>query len=104
MLELSEEELLRRKSLAALRELGIEPYPAEMFDVTATAAQIAENLTEENQEQFAQVRIAGRIMSRRIMGSASFFELQDHSGRIQVYIRRDDICPEGDTTLYNTVF
>ena len=104
MMELSEQELLRRKSLAALRELGIEPYPAEMFDVTATAAQIAENLTEENQEQFAQVRIAGRIMSRRIMGSASFFELQDHSGRIQVYIRRDDICPEGDTTLYNTVF
>ena len=104
MIELSEQELLRRKSLTALRELGIEPYPAEMYDVTATAAQIAENLTEENKEQYAQVRIAGRIMSRRIMGSASFFELQDHTGRIQVYIRRDDICPEGDTTLYNTVF
>ena len=104
MIELSEQELLRRKSLTALRELGIEPYPAEMYDVTATAAHIAENLTEENKEQFAQVRIAGRIMSRRIMGSASFFELQDHTGRIQVYIRRDDICPEGDPTLYNTVF
>ena len=104
MIELSEQELLRRKSLTALRELGIEPYPAEMYDVTATAAEISENLTEENKEQFASVRIAGRIMSRRIMGSASFFELQDHTGRIQVYIRRDDICPEGDTTLYNTVF
>ena len=104
MMELSEQELLRRKSLAALRELGIEPYPAAMYDVTATAAHIAENLTEENKEAFATVRIAGRIMSRRIMGSASFFELQDHTGRIQVYIRRDDICPEGDPTLYNTVF
>ena len=103
-MELSEQELLRRKSLAALRELGIEPYPAAMYDVTATAAHIAENLTEENKEAFATVRIAGRIMSRRIMGSASFFELQDHTGRIQVYIRRDDICPEGDPTLYNTVF
>ena len=103
-MELSEQELLRRKSLAALRELGIEPYPAQMYDVTATAAHISNNLTEENQEQFATVRIAGRIMSRRIMGSASFFELQDHTGRIQVYIRRDDICPEGDPTLYNTVF
>ena len=104
MIELSEQEVLRRKSLTALRELGIEPYPAEMYDVTATAAHISDTLTEENKEQFAQVRIAGRIMSRRIMGSASFFELQDHTGRIQVYIRRDDICPEGDTTLYNTVF
>ena len=103
-MELSEQELLRRKSLTALRELGIEPYPAAMYDVTATAAHISENLTEENKEQFAQVRIAGRIMSRRIMGSVSFFELQDHTGRIQVYIRRDDICPEGDPTLYNTVF
>ena len=103
-MELSEQEVLRRKSLAALRELGIEPYPAEMFDVTATAAEISENLTEESKDKYASVRIAGRIMSRRIMGSASFFELQDHTGRIQVYIRRDDICPEGDPTLYNTVF
>ena len=103
-LELSEQEVLRRKSLTALRELGIEPYPAQMYDVTATAAEISQNLTEENKEQYAKVRIAGRIMSRRIMGSASFFEVQDHTGRIQVYIRRDDICPEGDPTLYNTVF
>ncbi len=103
-LELSEQEQLRRKSLGALRELGIDPYPAARYDVTATAAAITEGLTPETADRFAEVRIAGRIMSRRIMGSASFFELQDHTGRIQVYIRRDDICPEGDPTLYNTVF
>ena len=79
-LELSEQEQLRRRSLAALRELGIEPYPAAMFDVTATAAQITQGLTADNAADFADVRIAGRIMSRRIMGSASFFELQDHTG------------------------
>ena len=101
--ELSEQEQLRRKSLQALRDLGIEPYPAARFEVNASAREIAENFDPEK-GNFQEVRIAGRIMSRRIMGSASFFELQDHSGRIQVYIRRDDICPEGDPTLYNTVF
>ena len=100
---LSEQEQLRRKSLAALREAGINPYPAERFDVSATAQSIAEGF-DAAPEQFEAVTIAGRMMSRRIMGSASFFELQDHTGRIQVYIRRDDICPEGDPTLYNTVF
>lgn len=101
--QLSEQEQLRRKSLQALRDLGIDPYPAERFDVTTPAAEIAEHFDTEP-ERFAEVRIAGRMLSRRIMGSASFFELQDHTGRIQVYIRRDDICPEGDPTLYNTVF
>ncbi len=101
--QLSEQEQLRRRSLAALRELGIDPYPAQKFDVTATATDIAEHFDAEP-ERYADVAIAGRIMSRRIMGSASFFELQDHTGRIQVYIRRDDVCPEGDPTLYNTVF
>ena len=101
--QLSEQEVLRRNSLKALRDLGIEPYPAEQFDVTATAAEITAHFDAEP-ERFAQVRIAGRMLSRRIMGSASFFELQDHTGRMQVYIRRDDICPEGDPTLYNTVF
>ena len=101
--QLSEQEILRRNSLKALRDLGIEPYPAERFDVTATAAEIAEQF-DADPERFAEVRIAGRMLSRRIMGSASFFELQDHTGRMQVYIRRDDICPEGDPTLYNTVF
>ena len=100
---LSEQEQLRRKSLAALREAGINPYPAERFDVSASAADIVAGFDAEP-EKFQTVTIAGRMMSRRIMGSASFFELQDHTGRIQVYIRRDDICPEGDSTLYNTVF
>ena len=103
MEHLSEQEQLRRNSLQALRDLGINPYPAEKFDVSANAAQIAAEFDAEPQK-FENVTIAGRIMSRRIMGSASFFELQDHTGRIQVYIRRDDICPEGDPTLYNTVF
>ena len=103
MEHLSEQEQLRRQSLKALRDLGINPYPAEKFDVSANAAQIAAEFDAEPQK-FEAVTIAGRIMSRRIMGSASFFELQDHTGRIQVYIRRDDICPEGDPTLYNTVF
>ena len=100
---LSDQEQLRRKSLAALREAGINPYPAERFDVSASAADIVAGFDAEP-EKFQTVTIAGRMMSRRIMGSASFFELQDHTGRIQVYIRRDDICPEGDPTLYNTVF
>ena len=101
--QLSEQEILRRNSLKALREMGIEPYPAERFDVTTTAAEIAADFDAEP-ARFEKVQIAGRMLSRRIMGSASFFELQDHTGRIQVYIRRDDICPEGDPTLYNTVF
>ena len=92
-IELSEQEQLRRQSLAALRELGINPYPAARFDVTATARGILDGYDEAT-GNFADVRIAGRIMSRRIMGSVSFFELQDHTGRIQVYIRRDDICPK----------
>ena len=100
---LSEQEILRRESLGKLRELGIEPYPAALYPVNAQAAEIKEKYSAE-EGNFAEVCIAGRMMSRRIMGSASFFELQDNSGRIQVYIRRDDICPEGDTTLYNTVF
>ncbi len=101
--QLSEQEILRRNSLKALRDLGIEPYPAERFDVTTTAAEIAADFDREP-ARFEKISIAGRMLSRRIMGSASFFELQDHTGRIQVYIRRDDICPEGEPTLYNTVF
>ena len=102
-MELSEQEQLRRQSLAALRELGIDPYPAARYEVTATALGIAENY-DPAKGNFQEVRIAGRIMTRRIMGSASFFELQDHTGRIQVYIGRDDVCPADDPTLYNTVF
>ncbi len=102
-IELSEQEQLRRNSLAQLRELGIDPYPAEMFDVTATAAEIRQNFDPEK-NNYQDIRVAGRIMSRRIMGSASFFEIQDHTGRLQIYIRRDDVCDGEDTTLYNTVF
>ncbi len=101
--ELSEQELLRRDSLQKLRELGIDPYPAAEFKVSATAQEISECFSAEKQN-FQNITIAGRIMTRRIMGSAAFFELADHTGRIQVYIRRDDVCPEGDPTLYNTVF
>lgn len=101
--ELSEQEQLRRNSLQTLRELGIEPYPAAQYMVNATAEEIHKNY-DPDKGNFKEVSIAGRIMTRRIMGSASFFELQDHTGRIQVYVKRDDICPEGDTTLYNTVF
>jgi len=101
-LELSEQETIRRASMAELRRLGIEPYPAAEYPVSAHSDEIKATFTDDAPQR--EVAVAGRIMSRRIMGSASFFELQDHTGRIQVYIRRDDICPEGDPTLYNTVF
>ncbi len=101
--ELSEQEVVRRNSLSQLRALGIEPYPAEKFDVSATAAEITEGYSEEK-NNFQDITIAGRIMSRRIMGSASFFELQDHTGKIQVYVRRDDICSDPESVMYNTVF
>lgn len=103
MEQLSEQEIQRRQSLGSLRELGINPYPAEKFDISHTTQDIVIGF-DSNPENFTEVSIAGRIMSRRIMGSAAFFELQDALGRIQVYIRRDDVCPEGDPTLYNTVF
>ena len=102
--ELSEQEQIRRNSLAELRKLGIEPYPAAKYEVTATAARIAAEY-DPDKGNFQEVSIAGRIMSRRIMGSASFFELQDHTGRIQVYVKRDDICNgDPESTLYNKVF
>ncbi len=100
---LSEQEILRRESLQQLRDLGINPYPAEAFNVTAFAQDIQENF-EKNPDTYKNVVLAGRIMTRRIMGSASFAELQDSTGRIQVYLKRDDICPDEDKTLYNTVF
>ncbi|WP_039866469.1 lysine--tRNA ligase [Pedobacter sp. BAL39] len=100
---LSEQELLRRNSLSQLRELGIDPYPAEAFEINANAADILANY-ERDKTAYKNISIAGRIMSRRIMGSASFVELQDSTGRIQVYLKRDDLCPDEDKTLYNTVF
>ena len=102
-IDLNEQERGRRESLGKLRELGINPYPAPLYPVNATTAEIAAGFVPE-QGNFADVCIAGRIMSRRIMGAASFMELQDHAGRIQVYVKRDEICPGEDKTLYNTVF
>ena len=102
-MQLSEQEIIRRKSLEEFEKLGINPYPAELFDVNASAQEILENY-ERHKSDYRQISIAGRIMSRRIMGNASFAELQDETGRIQIYIRRDDICPTEDKTLYNTVF
>lgn len=100
---LSEQELLRRQKREDLIKLGIDPYPAEMFDVNVTAEDIIKNY-ENNKLDYKAISIAGRLMSFRIMGSASFAELQDSTGRIQVYFRRDDLCPDEDKTLYNTVF
>lgn len=102
-MELSEQEILRRDALKELEKLGIDPYPAETFEVNVTALEIEQNY-ENNKLDYKNISIAGRIMTRRIMGSAAFFDIQDHTGRIQVYIRRDDICEGEDKTLYNTVF
>ena len=101
--ELNEQELGRRESLNKLRELGINPYPAPQYPVNTTTTEIAAGFKPE-EGNFQDVCIAGRIMSRRIMGAASFMELQDSAGRIQVYVKRDEICPGEDKTLYNTVF
>jgi len=101
-LELSEQEILRRESLDALKALGINPYPAELYEISHSSAEIKEHFKDD--EEFGEVSIAGRIMGRRIMGKASFAELLDASGRIQLYVNRDELCPEEDKTLYNTVF
>ena len=102
VLELSEQEIVRRNSLAELRKMGIEPYPAEEYAVTGHTKEIKENFKDDAEPR--EVRIAGRIMSRRIMGKASFMELQDSEGRIQVYISRDDLCPGEDKDTYNIFF
>ena len=103
ILELNEQEIFRRESLQELRDLGIDPYPAALYKVDAYSTEIKETFEEEATPP-RQVSIAGRIMSRRIMGKASFLELMDSKGRIQVYITRDDICPDENKDLYNTVF
>lgn len=102
-MHLSEQELVRREARKQLEQLGINPYPSETFQVDVTAAEILENY-EKSKIDYKNISLAGRIMSRRIMGSASFAELQDSTARIQLYIRRDDICPDEDKSLYNTVF
>ena len=100
--ELSEQEIIRRQTLGELRALGVEPYPAALYNVNAYSTEIKDKFSDDAQRR--PVSIAGRIMSRRIMGKASFIELMDSKGRIQVYITRDDICPGEDKGFYNTVF
>ena len=102
VLELSEQEIIRRNSLEQLKALGINPYPAAEYVVNAYSDDIIANFSDEAEPR--QVSIAGRMMNRRIMGKASFFELQDSKGRVQVYVSRDDLCPGEDKELYNTVF
>ena len=109
-LNLNEHEQNRRQSLQQIRDLGIDPYPADEFPITATSREILEGFNPEaaeddpSQQAFKSISFAGRLMSRRIMGAASFIELQDSEGRIQAYVKRDEICPGEDKTLYNTVF
>lgn len=101
-LDLSEQEIIRRKSLDELRALGIEPYPAALYDVNAYTDDIKAKFKDDDEKRY--VTIAGRVMGRRVMGKASFMELQDAKGRIQTYITRDDLCPTEDKEMYNTVF
>lgn len=101
ILELSEQEIVRRQCLQELRDMGIDPYPAAEYPVNAYSDDIKENFNEDEKRN---VIIAGRLMSRRVMGKASFAEIQDSKGRIQIYITRDDICPGEDKSMYNNVF
>ena len=101
ILELSEQEIFRRRSLEELRALGINPYPADEYEVTAYAREILDTFRDDAPRR--HVHVAGRVMGRRIMGKASFLELQDSTGRIQIYITRDELCPGEDKALYNSV-
>src|SRR5579872_6443740 len=102
---LSEQEIIRREKLAELQQLGVDAYPAPLYPVNTTATFIKENYKEGvNKSDFADVCVAGRLMSRRDMGKASFASLQDSTGKIQLYIKRDDICPGEDKTLYDQVW
>ncbi|MFW6277590.1 MAG: lysine--tRNA ligase [Prolixibacteraceae bacterium] len=101
--ELSEQEIIRRDALKKLRELGIDPFPAAEYRVNATSKKIKEEF-KEAKDNSREVSLAGRLMSRRIMGKASFAEIQDHEGRIQIYVNRDEVCPDDDKTMYNEVF
>ena len=97
--ELNDQEIERRQSLNELRELGIEPFPAALYPVNITSKAIKTEYKEED-KNLQEVCIAGRLMSRRIMGKASFAEIMDHEGRIQVYLNRDELCPDEDKTTY----
>ncbi|RYY00371.1 MAG: lysine--tRNA ligase, partial [Gammaproteobacteria bacterium] len=101
---LSEQEIIRREKLAQLQALGIDPYPAPLYPVSHHSIDIKNTFTDENKDAYADVCLAGRIMSVRDMGKASFAELQDAQGRIQIYVRKDDLAKDGDTTLYDQVW
>jgi lysyl-tRNA synthetase, class II len=101
---LSEQEIIRREKLAELQKLGIDPYPAALYPVSNYSTEIKGTFTDENGGEFADVCLAGRIMSVRDMGKASFAELQDSQGRIQIYVRKDDLAKDGDTTMYDQVW
>lgn len=103
-INLNEQERNRRNALEELRKLGIEPYPAALYDVNTKSSDILEKFDPNNTQEFANISIGGRIMSRRIMGAAAFMEIQDQYGKIQVYVKRDEVCPTEDKTMYNTVF
>lgn len=103
-MHLSEQEIIRRDNLEKIRDLGIDPFPAELFEVNAHARTIKEDFKEEEAEKMQDVALAGRLMMNRVMGKASFAELQDATGRIQIYVSRDEICPGEDKTLYNDVY
>lgn len=102
--EINAAERQRIENLRNIIELKVNPYPAEQFEVTHHATPLKEAYTEEKAEEFKKVRLSGRIMSKRVMGKASFAELQDSTGRVQIYVQRDEICPEEDKNLYNKVF
>ena len=103
--QLSEQELIRRQKLEELNKLGVDAYPAALYPVNITATAIKEGYRSgENEADFAEVCLAGRIMSIRDMGKASFAVLQDTTGRMQLYVKRDDICPGEDKTLYNSIW
>ena len=102
--QLSEQEQLRREKLAELIIMGIEPYPAPLYPVNSNSVYIKQNYSEERKEEFADVCLAGRLMSVRDMGKANFAVIQDAHGKIQLYIRRDDICPGEDKSLYDIVW
>ena len=103
IMELSEQEIIRRNSLQELINLGIDPYPAAKYEISATSKEILENFDAEK-GNYQGISFAGRITGKRIMGKASFVELQDSTGKLQVYVNRDLICPDDDKTMYNTVF
>ena len=103
MTNLTEQEIVRRENLQKIIDLGINPYPADLYDVNSTSKEIKDNY-KEGSEEFKDISIAGRLMMKRVMGKASFAELQDSTGKIQIYVNRDIICPEENKDLYNKVF